>query len=179
MHQGLIAQWHRGVAAKGIIGALLLIVPVMVAATIGVGGGVGGGLSSLATGPSKAAIGIDTATGEGKSRALDEISTTLPEVTAETVRRAQKPVPAAGGDGSGGITTGTSPGVTAPPGATAPAAPNKPDAGGTGGTDQPLVAPDQTQPPPGNGNNDLAGPVNDPIAQLFQNLAQSTLGLGG
>jgi len=55
MRQGLIAEWSRGIAGRGLIGAALLTVPVMVAATIGFGGA--NGLSSLASGPSDAAIG--------------------------------------------------------------------------------------------------------------------------
>src|SRR5918995_4627138 len=55
MGKGLLAQWRRGIAARGLLGAALFAVPVAVAALIGFGtslSGVAGGLSSFAEGPS-------------------------------------------------------------------------------------------------------------------------------
>jgi hypothetical protein len=54
MGKGLLAQWRRGIATRGLFGAGLFAVPVAVAAAIGFGtglSGVAGGLSSFAEGP--------------------------------------------------------------------------------------------------------------------------------
>src|SRR5262245_22068825 len=54
MSNGLLAEWRRGIVARGLAGAALLAVPVAVAAAIGFGtslSGVTGGLSALANGP--------------------------------------------------------------------------------------------------------------------------------
>ena len=54
MGKGLLAQWRRGILARGLLSAALFAVPVAVAAAIGFGtglSGVAGGLSSFAEGP--------------------------------------------------------------------------------------------------------------------------------
>jgi hypothetical protein len=54
MGKGLLSQWRRRIAARGVAGAVLFTVPVAVAGTIGFSGGFAGlgeGLSSLASGP--------------------------------------------------------------------------------------------------------------------------------
>lgn len=54
MGNGLLAQWRRGIVARGISAAALLAVPVMVAAVIGFSTGLSslaGGLGALASGP--------------------------------------------------------------------------------------------------------------------------------
>ncbi len=79
MRQGLIAQWHRGIAIRGLVGAMLLMIPVLVGATIGFGG-VAGGLNSLATGPSETAFGTTSAkTGgeEGRAHDIESLSASL------------------------------------------------------------------------------------------------------
>lgn len=56
MSNGLLAEWRRGIVARGVAGAALLAVPVAVAAFIGFGSslsGVVGGLTEIATGPDR------------------------------------------------------------------------------------------------------------------------------
>ena len=55
MGKGLLSSWRRRIVARGIAGAVLLAVPVAVAAAIGFGtslSGVAGGLSAVTSGPS-------------------------------------------------------------------------------------------------------------------------------
>jgi hypothetical protein len=54
MRKGMLAQWRRGILARGLAGAGLLAVPVVVAGAIGFGNsfsGITGGLSAVANGP--------------------------------------------------------------------------------------------------------------------------------
>jgi hypothetical protein len=54
MGKGLLAWWRRRIVARGLAGAALFAVPVVVAALIGFGtgfSGVAGGLSSVTSGP--------------------------------------------------------------------------------------------------------------------------------
>src|SRR3954454_21875403 len=54
MGKGLLASWRRRIVARGLAGAALFAVPVVVAALIGFGGGfagVAGGLSSVTSVP--------------------------------------------------------------------------------------------------------------------------------
>src|SRR3954454_14046884 len=54
MGKGLLAWWRRRIVARGLAGAALFAVPVIVAALIGFGtgfSGVTGGLSSVTSGP--------------------------------------------------------------------------------------------------------------------------------
>jgi hypothetical protein len=54
MSNGLLAQWNRRIAGRGLVGAALLAVPVAVAAALSFSGGFSGlpgGLSALASGP--------------------------------------------------------------------------------------------------------------------------------
>ncbi len=174
MHQGLIAQWHRGIASKGFIGALLLVVPVMVAATIGFGGGVGAGLSSLATGPSETTLGEPSA--QTETRSIEQLTTTLPQLTIDSARR----------EGGGGSGTETelqfieTPTVTTQPGGDSDPGGGQP--GGSGTTEeQSAPAPDQgTGGGGGNGGSggDVAIPVNNPVDQLVGGLGQGSLGIG-
>jgi hypothetical protein len=58
MGNGLLAEWRRGIFARGMAGAALVAVPVAVAAAIGFGtslNGLTGGLSELASGPGDSA----------------------------------------------------------------------------------------------------------------------------
>jgi hypothetical protein len=129
------------------MGAALLMVPVLVAATIGFGG-VGGGLTSLASGPSESAIGPSAARPD-RRHSLERLSATLPEAVTAS-RRAKsdgsarpQPIasqggrthPAGGGAPSGGgaqggaAVVGAGQGAAPPPAApgTLPAAPDQPD----------------------------------------------------
>ena len=54
MSNGLLAQWNRRIAGRGLVGAALLAVPVAVAAALSFSGGFSGlpgGLSALTSGP--------------------------------------------------------------------------------------------------------------------------------
>jgi hypothetical protein len=171
MHQGLIANWHRGVAAKGFIGALLVTIPVVVAATIGIGGVGDGGLSSLATGPSEKAAGqrqvaVDT-------HSLEKLTaSTLPELTiSPRVERRTSSAPTRdGGVGSTEAPTfgGTAPSTDVEGGA------GKPDGGGVGaGTPAVDTGPVGTTPPatdPGSTGsmNGISIQVNNTLNQLLQ-----------
>lgn len=107
MRHGLIAQWSRGIAGRGLAGAMLLTVPVLVAATIGFGGA--GGLSSLANGPSEAAIGDSPAARLTTRDNIEQVSATaIPVTTTVGSERGSSGSTAAGG--AGGVPSiGTSP----------------------------------------------------------------------
>jgi hypothetical protein len=69
---GILAQWRRGMLARGLAAALLLAVPVTVAAAIGFGNsfsGIGGGLSAIANGPATTST---TTTTAASPRRLDD-----------------------------------------------------------------------------------------------------------
>ena len=56
MGNGLLAEWQRGIIGRGVVAALLLALPVGVAAAVGFSpsaSGLGEGLVSLATGPAE------------------------------------------------------------------------------------------------------------------------------
>src|SRR4051794_2991272 len=64
MGKGLLAWWRRRIVARGLAGAALFAVPVVVAALIGFGGGfagVAGGLSSVTNGPDAVPASAQTA----------------------------------------------------------------------------------------------------------------------
>lgn len=104
MRQGLIAKWLRGIAGRGLVGALLLTVPVLVAATIGFGGAEG--LSSLASGPSDAAVG-DAPAQLTANRSLESLTASLSPLTAKQAARN-------GSNGGGQPTSAGGPGGTTP-----------------------------------------------------------------
>lgn len=167
MHQGLIAQWHRGVAAQGVAGAALLSIPVLVAATIGVGGGIGGGLSSLATGPSDIAIG-DAPT---QTKGIDRLTTTLPSLTRESSRS----------DAARSRDRGSRPGDLSPGGgAGTPVSEGGPaggdtggggSGGGAGGGNAPTGNPPADEPPPPPGDTTGIGVgVDNGVSQILQGL---------
>src|ERR671919_1491693 len=90
MGKGLLAQWRRGIAARGLLGAALFAVPVAVAALIGFGtslSGVAGGLSSFAEGPET------TTTSDTSPLKLNRA------VAAIASRPESASAPAGGGDG--------------------------------------------------------------------------------
>jgi hypothetical protein len=72
MRKGILAQWRRGILARGLVGACLLAVPVAVAAAIGFSNsfsGITGGLSAITEGPASTAT---TTTTTSAPDALDE-----------------------------------------------------------------------------------------------------------
>jgi hypothetical protein len=167
MRQGLIAQWHRGIAARGLVGAMLLMIPVLVGATIGLGG-VAGGLTSLATGPSETAVGgIPRVAGpQGQSTSIERLSasltTTLAQPTAGKALRLGRGSPqgaaplasslSGGTQTDSGPTTSSSGGSSSTPAATG---------SGSGATSPPPTSTPSSAP--------LSQPT-DVVTQLLQNL---------
>jgi hypothetical protein len=91
MRKGLLAQWRRGIVARGLAAAALLAIPVAVAAAIGFGNslsGIAGGLSAVANGPDQVAAPTGTT---AAPRRLDRAVVALAD-----------PTPARGGTGGGG-----------------------------------------------------------------------------
>ncbi len=65
MGNGLLAWWHRRIASHGLVGAVVGVVPVTIAALVGFGAiaalvGFGPGLSGIASGLSSIPGGPDT-----------------------------------------------------------------------------------------------------------------------
>jgi hypothetical protein len=92
----LAREWRRRMAARSTISALLLSIPVLVAATIGVNAGPGGlvsGFSSFVNGPSGGPAGIGGKAG---------INGLAPTASVPTVSRAAAPNGGATGGGSSG-----------------------------------------------------------------------------
>lgn len=165
MRQGLIAQWHRGVALRGLIGALLLMVPVLVAATIGFGGDVSGGLSSLASGPSESTVGAPEEA--QKTKRFERLTTTVPELALTSqARKREAPTDNESPLSPQGITP--SGGAPAPAGDTPSGGGGEGSPGGGtggGGTGAPA-------PPPGGGGGGQAPEVNTTLNTLNQLLQQ-------
>jgi hypothetical protein len=100
MGKGLLAWWRRRIVARGLAGAALFAVPVVVAALIGFGGGfagVAGGLSSVTNGPD--AVPASAQTGPNKlNRALVALA------SKQTAGRGSSGAVNNGGGSSGGST---------------------------------------------------------------------------
>jgi hypothetical protein len=93
MSNGLLAEWRRGIFARGMAGAALVAVPVAVAAAIGFGNslsGLTGGLSELTSGPDS------TAAPGPAGTATDTIDDAIVDLAGPTT-----------GTGGGGGDTGT------------------------------------------------------------------------
>ena len=79
MRNGLLAEWRRGIVARGLAAAALLSVPVAVAAAIGFGTSVadlGEGLESLASGPDRSQATPQDTDSEAINSAIEAIATT-------------------------------------------------------------------------------------------------------
>jgi hypothetical protein len=100
MRKGLLAWWRRRIVARGLAGAALFAVPVVVAALIGFGtslSGVAGGLSAVTTGPDAAPASQSAPSGLNNA------------VVALAARSGNAGVPGQSGNGSAGqVTPGTS-----------------------------------------------------------------------
>jgi hypothetical protein len=153
MAKGLLAEWRKGMVSRGLAAALLLAVPVGVAAAIGFEGSIGGlgeGLDSLTSGPG--------ATQAGPGAGTDPIDAAITALA--TTPGAGGPSGGGNGDGSGGGGVddgGGAPGSGGPGGAPNPAP-------GDGLPDTPagdVDVPDVPSINPPNGN-----PVGDLIDQL-------------
>jgi hypothetical protein len=155
MRKGLLAEWRRGLAARGFAAAALLAVPVGVAAAIGFGSSVSGlteGLDSLANGPDSS-----QAT-PASSREIDTAITAIAGGDPAAPAPAQgvpgtNPVPGGGtdapGDDGGSDDSGT--GV----------AQNPPSGGGAPGLDP------EVNVPSGNPVGDLVQDLNDSLGGLL------------
>ena len=174
MGKGLLAQWRRGIFARGLAGAAMLAVPVAVAAMIGFGtslSGVSEGLGALASGPPTATPDDDP----GRSR-IDGALSAVATSTGGGERSAGAPAPGSpGDDDDGGTGTGESPTVT-------PTVPGTGTGTGTGigtgggGAQEPTVQPvPQVDVPTGDsGGGGLQGLVDD-----VGNAVDQLLGGGG
>lgn len=161
MRKGLLAEWRRGIVARGLAAAALLAVPVAVAATIGFGTSLGGlseGLGSLASGPDEAAL---TATES------DGIDTTIAEIATGT-GGGVAPARRRGGPNQGGGSDESAPTQTTPGGAT----PTQPIGGG--GDEAPL--PDLGDPVGGAGGGTGAG---NAVNEILDNVTNTVNGLLG
>jgi hypothetical protein len=98
MRKGMLAQWRRGILARGLAGAGLLAVPVVVAGAIGFGNsfsGITGGLSAVANGPG--------------STSTSTATTAAPRRLDDAVVALADPAPAGGAGGGntgGGVADG-------------------------------------------------------------------------
>lgn len=171
--ESLLAQWQRGIALRGIAGAVLLMVPVVVAATIGFGGGLGVGLTSALEGPSESAV--DTSpepdAPEQASESLDTLVASDPPTTARGEAR-RDPL---------GVPVGTEPETE---GATDPGAVVSPPS--TTGSNETAGGPSTQSAPsadPGIGGSEPPPPIEvaptappapiDPLTDLLQGLLGS------
>jgi hypothetical protein len=165
----MLAQWRRGILARGLAGAALLAVPVAVAAAIGFGNsfsGLAGGLSALASGPDNPAPAAAGAAPRGLNRAVTAL--------------AGPPAPsggAGGGDGGGGNTGGGQGGTTAPGGATSPSGTGNGTSGGGGGSQVPSVE----VPPVGGsgGGGDATGGAGGTANGIINDVTDAVGGLVG
>ena len=161
MPKGLLAQWRRGIVARGLAAAVLLAVPVGVAATIGFGTSLSGlseGLGALASGPSR--------------------SQAEPVADRDPIDSAISAVATATADGRGGAPAGGAPGLpgggggTPTGGATPNEAPTAPEAsGGTSGGDEGVDLPGVDTP--------SSGPGTDPVGDLLDGLGGAINGVFG
>jgi len=163
MRKGLLAQWRRGIVARGLAAAALLAVPVAVAATIGFGTSLSGlseGLGTLASGPDQ---------GQAEQAAeRDPIDTAISAVaTATTGGRGSAPSGAAPGLPGGG-------GGDAPTGGSSPDdAPTAPEASdGTAAGDDGIVTVPEVDTP-------NSGPGTGPVGDLLERLGGAIDGIVG
>ncbi len=107
MGKGLLAWWRRRIVARGLAGAALFAVPVVVAALIGFGSGfagVAGGLSSITNGPD--AVPASAQTGPNKlNRAVVALASKQTSSAGPTTT-----TNGGGGGGTSGGSTGTTTG---------------------------------------------------------------------
>jgi len=153
LHDTLAQEWRRRMASRGVFSAVLLAVPVLVAAAIGFSAGPGGlpfGISSFANGPN------DSSLADGAKQARGNITRLIGSASTATVSPAAAPTSGGASSGRGGGSTGgggsggggggstsgsgttiTDPTATNPdggaPGITLPDLPTQPPSGGGGG----------------------------------------------
>ena len=160
MGNGLLAQWRTGMARQGLAGAILLAVPVVVAATIGLSGGFSavGELPALAF--------------DAPSQAEDASPSSGGEPDLPIAFLAPPPAPADGAPGGRGRSPGRGGGTG---GGDGQEGGGEGDTGGGNGavpgTGAPVEAPDVGLPSDGIGS--------DPVGSLVDSVNQTVDGLLG
>lgn len=171
MQDTLAHDWRKRMAARSTVCAMLLAVPVLVAALIGFSAGPGGlpfGISSLASGPGQNSIGVAGRSAQGNSVAR-LVGTTV--TTATTTTPAPPGAGVAGVGAGGDAGGGTAGGGTGTGGGTGGGGENR---GGSGPTRKPPAAPSRPSPPAATNPTDTGG-VLDSVADTVNGL----LGSGG
>jgi hypothetical protein len=173
MHETLIGEWRRGVAARGALLAALLTIPIAVAALIGLGGGANlpFGLSALAAGPSERAAGAGPSQpGGSAARALGGLAGAV----AATPTAAAGGAAVTGGGGASGGAGGSAGGggSTGPGGSGGSGPPSGGSTGGGGGGDGGGGGGVGTGSVPSVG--DTISPVTQPLPQPAGNTLQQT-----
>jgi len=154
MRNGLLAEWRRGIVARGLAAAALLAVPVGVAAAIGFGTSVAGlseGLGSLANGPESSQALPATTDSDAIDTAITAIATTAPADSAAP----------------GGRTNGVGPGGSEAPANNTPGGSSPQESPAGGGGPATVVDPPEVEVPNGNPVNDLVDGLNDTINGLL------------
>lgn len=163
MRKGLLVQWRRRIATRGLVTALLLAAPVAVAAEIGFSGGIGGlagGLSTLASGP-------NTEPTSERSRDSTPARVAVAEATGGAPERgAPGGAPPETGEGEQAPTGG---GDTRVPGDTDPGTGSNPGGGDTGGGGTPADDLPNPEPPP---DEDPVASL-DPIGSLVEGVGNT------
>jgi hypothetical protein len=174
MGKGLLAWWRRRIVARGLAGAVLVAVPVAVAALIGFGtgfSGVAGGLSSVTNGPD--AVPASAQTGPSK-------------LNQAVVALANKQTGASGsassGNSDGGGTSGGSTGTSTGSGSGSSGS----SGSGSSGTQVPTInapsAPNVSLPGSGSGSdpvNDTTNAVNGAVDNVLGGVNNTVNGLLG
>ncbi len=133
MGNGLLAWWRRRIVARGLAGAALFSVPVVVAALIGFGtsiSGVAGGLSAVTSGPDAVPASAQTATPSKLNHAVVAL--------ASKQQGSSLGSPSSTGDGSGGGGGGSTLGSDGTTGSSGGGSTGS--GGGTSGTQIPTIS---------------------------------------
>ena len=115
MHETLVNEWRRAMAARAAIAALLFVIPACVATYVQLGGGAAGlpsGLQSLVAGPSTGSA------GDAPAGALRDAVTGIIDLVSGSSSDGGGSSGGQGGSPTGGGTGGESPtdgGTTPPP----------------------------------------------------------------
>ena len=170
MGKGLLAQWRRGILARGLLSAALFAVPVAVAAAIGFRtglSGVAGGLSSFAEGPAT------TTTSDTSPLKLNRA------VVALASRSESASAPAGGGEapsttGGGGAGSIPGDGTTTGGGTTGGSGGST---GSTGGGTPTISAPDIELPSTGGGTGGVGDTVDGTVDNTVDNTVNGVNGV--
>ena len=169
MPKGLLAEWRRRMVSRGLAAALLLAVPVGVAAAIGFEGSIGGlgeGLDALVSGPEGSQV--SAASSEGDEDAIDSAISALATPTGAGLPGAGGP--GAGGPGGGGDDDGGAPAPGGSPGGGSPGGGSPgggSPGGGGGGGGAPAIDPSDVELPNSNPVGDLVDELQDGVGGLL------------